>query len=348
MKQTGRMFRSVTALLTVLLLLCTLMPVSVFAAATVGENYDALVRYIEENGMTDEELGWKYLEDYYEVENFTVLFGLLKNDDGLTFVASMIGDETMPLIVDNRFLLQKSSKNISVEFGAMLLLSETDYDMVESTKTIDKTKVTTTPNYTVRESSKYITAEQATSLFNATFQMLCQYWDEYLGENLNFGLQGLGFTAYEGFMPLPCIHTFDNDCDPDCNECDFVRETSHSFGPWQQGDEKNHTCQCAVCGETKKEAHSWGGGVLTGDIITYTCGVCGAERTLNTSDVIPGDLNGDFMVTNLDVEYLLWYTLYPEDYPLSGDGDYNQDGAVNNLDVEYLLWHTLYPEDYPL
>ena len=29
-------------------------------------------------------------------------------------------------------------------------------------------------------------------------------------------------------------------------------------------------------------------------------------------------------------------------------GDMNDDGNVDNQDVEYLLWHTLFPEDYPL
>ena len=63
---------------------------------------------------------------------------------------------------------------------------------------------------------------------------------------------------------------------------------------------------------------------------------------------IPGDLTGDGTVDNLDVEYLLWYTLFPEDYPLTGAGDFDGNGTVDNLDVEYLLWHTLFPEDYPL
>lgn len=63
---------------------------------------------------------------------------------------------------------------------------------------------------------------------------------------------------------------------------------------------------------------------------------------------ISGDLNEDGMVNNLDVEYLLWHTLFPEDYPIFMSGDFNDDGIVNNQDVEYLLWHTLFPEDYPV
>ena len=63
---------------------------------------------------------------------------------------------------------------------------------------------------------------------------------------------------------------------------------------------------------------------------------------------LSGDLNGDGAVNNEDVAYLLWFTLFPEDYPLSVDADFTGDGAVNNEDVAYLLWHTLFPEDYPI
>lgn len=61
-----------------------------------------------------------------------------------------------------------------------------------------------------------------------------------------------------------------------------------------------------------------------------------------------GDLNGDNQTNNLDVEYLLWHTLFPDTYSVSVNVDYNKDSLVNNLDVEYLLWHTLFPETYPV
>lgn len=63
---------------------------------------------------------------------------------------------------------------------------------------------------------------------------------------------------------------------------------------------------------------------------------------------VPGDVDGDRVINNEDVAYLLWFTLFPEDYPVSNDVDFNCDGIVNNQDVQYLLWHTLFPEDYPL
>lgn len=65
-------------------------------------------------------------------------------------------------------------------------------------------------------------------------------------------------------------------------------------------------------------------------------------------EIESGDVDGDGVVNNEDVAYLLWYTLFPEDYPVSADVDFNGDGIVNNEDVAYLLWHTLFPEDYPI
>ena len=61
-----------------------------------------------------------------------------------------------------------------------------------------------------------------------------------------------------------------------------------------------------------------------------------------------GDLDQDGDVDDKDVEYLLWYTLFPETYPLGGIADFDHDGDVDDKDVEYLLWYNLFPEDYPL
>ncbi len=67
-----------------------------------------------------------------------------------------------------------------------------------------------------------------------------------------------------------------------------------------------------------------------------------------TSPVKSGDCNGDGYINNEDVIYLLWHTLFEEDYPLAYSGDVNGDGYINNEDVIYLLWHTLFEDDYPL
>lgn len=61
-----------------------------------------------------------------------------------------------------------------------------------------------------------------------------------------------------------------------------------------------------------------------------------------------GDLNGDQNVNDADVEYLLWYLLFPDMYPVGSDVDMNRDGKINDGDVEYLLWNLLFPDLYPL
>ena len=93
--------------------------------------------------------------------------------------------------------------------------------------------------------------------------------------------------------------------------------------------------------------------VLSGALalIWLLCMIClpvTAETTDSRATQLPGDVNCDGVVDNKDVEYLLWYTLFPEDYSLTVDGDFDRSQQVDNKDVEYLLWHTLYPEDYPL
>ena len=75
---------------------------------------------------------------------------------------------------------------------------------------------------------------------------------------------------------------------------------------------------------------------------------CQYQVSHNPDLYVTGDLTGDKLVDNRDVEYLLWHTLFPTEYTLNQDADLNQDGNVDNRDVEYLLWHTLFPADYPL
>ena len=89
-----------------------------------------------------------------------------------------------------------------------------------------------------------------------------------------------------------------------------------------------------------------------GDNDTWTEAVMqnyGGDITwISVGGSVAGDLDGDSTVDNRDVEYLLWHTLYPEDFPITADADFNGDNAIDNQDVEYLLWHTLFPETYPL
>ena len=85
---------------------------------------------------------------------------------------------------------------------------------------------------------------------------------------------------------------------------------------------------------------------------TYTVSVSVGDITATTNIKIvyrKGDCNGDGVVNNDDVIYLLWSMLFgEEEYPLAYSEDINKDGKLNNADVIYLLWHTLYGAEYPL
>lgn len=59
-----------------------------------------------------------------------------------------------------------------------------------------------------------------------------------------------GATKSEA-IPMLTTHTFDNDCDKECNVCDFTRETKHKFSTvWSMGTH-SHWHACTVCGEKK-------------------------------------------------------------------------------------------------
>ena len=100
--------------------------------------------------------------------------------------------------------------------------------------------------------------------------------------------------------------------------------------------------KCSVCGEIITEQETID--ALGHSFTDGTCTVCGAAEGTAT----PGDFTGDNLVTNEDVSYLLWHTLFPNDYPLPSDADFTGDGVVTNEDVSQLLWHSLFPNDYPL
>lgn len=125
------------ALLAVTLMLSA-APVAT-AAGSISDNYDAVVSHIEENGSVDEETGWKYLDEYYESEGITIGLFLISSDAGLKFDLRLVGDENSPIISETYFLLEKTNNNISVEYTVLLVLSEDNYDMVSSTKSIDRT-----------------------------------------------------------------------------------------------------------------------------------------------------------------------------------------------------------------
>lgn len=78
------------------------------------------------------------------------------------------------------------------------------------------------------------------------------------------------------------------------------------------------------------------------------CNICGGLR--EGTEYLPGDLNGDLVVSSADAVYLLYYALLGGDrHPVNQNCDYNQDGSVTSADAIYLLYHVLLGSDrFPL
>ena len=71
-------------------------------------------------------------------------------------------------------------------------------------------------------------------------------------------------------------HTFENDCDTDCNVCGYTRETEHIYAEAWTNDSEKHWHECTGCGLKAEEAAH-----IPGPDATYnapqTCTVCGYE-----------------------------------------------------------------------
>ncbi len=132
-------------------------------------------------------------------------------------------------------------------------------------------------------------------------------------------------------------HSYDNDCDATCNYCDYVRDVDHYSDLGWICDENGHWQICDRCGE------QFGAGEHEYDgYDDCFCNHCGYFRALR------GDMNNDGFVTSDDAIYLLLYTYYSEQYPITQSGDMNGDGQETSDDAIHLLLYTYYSEQYPL
>ena len=68
----------------------------------------------------------------------------------------------------------------------------------------------------------------------------------------------------------------------------------------------------------------------------------------NETTDVPGDVNGDSIVSKDDAIYLLRHVVFPDKYPVNIDADMNADNTVNKDDAIYLLRHVVFPDKYPL
>lgn len=69
-------------------------------------------------------------------------------------------------------------------------------------------------------------------------------------------------------------HVFDNDCDPDCNVCGYIREVEHRYADRWSFDESGHWHECSICGDRLETTPHVPGPEATGDS-PQICTVCG-------------------------------------------------------------------------
>lgn len=72
------------------------------------------------------------------------------------------------------------------------------------------------------------------------------------------------------------VHSYDNDCDADCNICHLERTTEHQPGERLLADETGHWLECQVCGE-KLEAAAHIPGPEATITAAQVCTACGYE-----------------------------------------------------------------------
>ena len=112
----------------------------------------------------------------------------------------------------------------------------------------------------------------------------------------------------------------------------MIKKLPHEHTVYQNTSDTHHTVKCANCSDSYTEKHNLQDGVCVCGYYTY----------------ILGDVNGDGYVTDADAVHLLYYTIFPEDYPINQIADFNGDGYVTDADAVHLLYYTIFPEDYPL
>ena len=144
----------------------------------------------------------------------------------------------------------------------------------------------------------------------------------------------------------------------------------HKYGDWEMVDDTNHKRTCTVCKTaTEIKPHNYSS-VITPPTCTeqgyttHSCPDCdyvikdsytepaghtfGDDNVCDTCGYMLGDFTGDGKVTADDVQHLLWYTVFPADYPLNGPADFDGDGVVTDKDVLLLLLYITLPALFPL
>ncbi|MBE6926325.1 MAG: hypothetical protein E7461_05710 [Ruminococcaceae bacterium] len=76
-------------------------------------------------------------------------------------------------------------------------------------------------------------------------------------------------------LPVLTTHTYQNDCDPECDFCHAVRETTHKYSTSWSADENGHWYECTACKEKKEAAVPHTPGPAATDKDPQICTDCG-------------------------------------------------------------------------
>ena len=129
--------------------------------------------------------------------------------------------------------------------------------------------------------------------------------------------------------------------------------------PAMEADGELHTVNPTVTYDGKvltegKDYNILGAGsyVKPGEYVCYIQGIHDYSGLVTCTYTVEGGIPGDVDLNgNVDVDdvlALLWYVLFPDDYPIDAEADFDKNGSVDVDDVLTLLWYVLFPEDYPL
>lgn len=100
-----------------------------------------------------------------------------------------------------------------------------------------------------------------------------------------YGCSACGRIEYE-IIPKRTTHTYDNDCDPDCNVCGTTREAAHKFSTVWTRDALTHWHACTKCGEKSDVGKHFPGPAATEEKaqLCLTCGYVLTSRLKHTHD----------------------------------------------------------------
>lgn len=300
-------------------------------------NYDDLARYINLNGYVDDD-GYSYLYDSLNQDDVNCDLYITNYENGiyLQLVATYQSESAEVEIYTEYGIFPESADGeayscVSVYSGNYLM------DEVWDIISIDRADLNQHSNYSFPYTSgSYVSADQYTSLFNKTLDIMLAAGDISIFGAIGNGLKGLGFISYESDYGY-------NVCDPLIN---------YHFGKTELRNQRGANCcipgysgdvYCSDCGVKLEE----GEGIPVGSFHILSndpdagCILCGAVGT-------DADFTGDSLLTDADAIYLLRFTLFPANYPVNKPADFTGDGQVTDADAIYLLRHTLFPEQYPL